>query len=94
MILKHRYRVCFGLPRDVEDSNPQSDPLIDVAYRNGNKLSDQLHSLLDNAKHDNPVPTYHASIDLNVLDEWVFGETIRSKYLHKKVEINVTCLLG
>ncbi len=47
--------------------NPQSIPLIDVAYRNGNKLSDQLHSLPDNAKHDNPVPTYHAAIDLNVL---------------------------
>ncbi|MFA0372396.1 histidine kinase dimerization/phospho-acceptor domain-containing protein, partial [Vibrio sp. 10N.222.54.F6] len=25
--------------------NPQSDRLIDVAYRNGNKLSQQLHSL-------------------------------------------------
>ena len=69
--------------------NPQSDPLIDVAYRNGNKLSQQLHSLLDNAKLDNPVPTYqYASIDINVLMGECL-ETIQSQYLQKNVQINI-----
>lgn len=78
----------------MDDSKPTIGSLIDVAYRNGNKLSDQLHSLLDNAKHDNPVPTYqYASIDLNVLMSECL-ETIRSKYLHKQVEINVNMPIG
>ncbi|NOJ09899.1 sensor histidine kinase [Vibrio splendidus] len=69
--------------------NPQSDPLIDVAYRNGNKLSQQLHSLLDSAKLDNPVPTYqYASIDINVLMGECL-ETIQSQYLQKNVQINI-----
>ncbi|MGF1826306.1 HAMP domain-containing histidine kinase [Vibrio splendidus] len=69
--------------------NPQSDPLIDVAYRNGNKLSQQLHSLLDNAKLDNPVPTYqYASIDINVLMGECL-ETIQSQYLQKNVQVNI-----
>lgn len=69
--------------------NPQSDPLIDVAYRNGNKLSQQLHSLLDNAKLDNPVPTYqYASIDINVLMGECL-ETIQSQYLQKNVQIDI-----
>ncbi|NOJ14066.1 sensor histidine kinase [Vibrio splendidus] len=69
--------------------NPQSDPLIDVAYRNGNKLSQQLHSLLDSAKLDNPVPTYqYASIDINVLMVECL-ETIQSQYLQKNVQINI-----
>ncbi|MCF7484674.1 HAMP domain-containing sensor histidine kinase [Vibrio sp. A2-1] len=69
--------------------NPKSDPLIDVAYRNGNKLSQQLHSLLDSAKLDNPVPTYqYASIDINVLMGECL-ETIQSQYLQKNVQINI-----
>ncbi|OED66066.1 histidine kinase [Vibrio splendidus ZS-139] len=69
--------------------NPQSDPLIDVAYRNGNKLSEQLHSLLDSAKNDNPVPSYqYASIDINVLMGECL-ETIQSQYLQKNVQINI-----
>ncbi|MEZ8060108.1 sensor histidine kinase [Vibrio splendidus] len=69
--------------------NPKSDPLIDVAYRNGNKLSEQLHSLLDSAKNDNPVPSYqYASIDINVLMGECL-ETIQSQYLQKNVQINI-----
>ncbi|MCF7505543.1 HAMP domain-containing sensor histidine kinase [Vibrio sp. L3-7] len=69
--------------------NPQSDPLIDVAYRNGNKLSQQLHSLLDSAKLDNPVPTYqYASIDINGLMSECL-ETIQTQYLQKNVQINI-----
>ncbi|MCC4774603.1 sensor histidine kinase [Vibrio cyclitrophicus] len=69
--------------------NPQSDRLIDVAYRNGNKLSQQLHSLLDSAKLDNPVPTYHyASIDINELVGECL-ETIQSQYLQKNVQLNI-----
>ena len=69
--------------------NPQSDPLIDVAYRNGNKLSQQLHSLLDSAKLDNPVPTYHyASIDINELMGECL-ETIQSQYLQRNVQLNI-----
>ncbi|MFA0057055.1 sensor histidine kinase [Vibrio echinoideorum] len=69
--------------------NLQSDPLIDVAYRNGNKLSQQLHSLLDSAKLDNPVLSYqYASIDINVLMGECL-ETIQSQYLQKNVQINI-----
>ncbi|MEZ8821976.1 sensor histidine kinase [Vibrio sp. 10N.222.54.A1] len=74
--------------------NPHSDPLIDVAYRNGNKLSEQLHSLLDSAKKDNPVPTYqYASIDFNGLMSECL-ETIQSKYRHKNVELNINMPIG
>ncbi len=69
--------------------NPQSDPLIDVAYRNGNKLSEQLHSLLDSAKQDNPLPTYqYASIDFNTLMTECL-ETMQSQYVQKGVELEV-----
>jgi signal transduction histidine kinase len=69
--------------------NPLSDPLIDVAYRNGNKLSEQLHSLLDSAKQDNPLPTYqYASIDFNTLMTECL-EIMQSQYVQKGVELEV-----
>ena len=46
----------------------QGDPLIDVAYRNSIKLSEQLQSLLDMAKSRNVVQEYCCeSVDLAVI---------------------------
>ncbi|WP_428776579.1 sensor histidine kinase [Vibrio sp.] len=45
--------------------HPQSDPLIEVAYRNGNALSRQLQSLLQTAKSQQNLPEYHCEpVDL------------------------------
>lgn len=41
--------------------NPKGDPLIDVAYRNCEKLSSQLHSLLAQARKETPLPSYEFS---------------------------------
>ncbi len=38
--------------------NSESDPLIEVAYRNSNKLSELLQSLLESAKQGNQPPSY------------------------------------
>ncbi|GAM74027.1 osmosensitive K+ channel histidine kinase kdpD [Vibrio ishigakensis] len=38
--------------------NPKSDPLIDVAFRNCVKLSEQLQSLLNQARQETTMPSY------------------------------------
>ncbi|WP_434763012.1 sensor histidine kinase [Vibrio fortis] len=70
--------------------NPESDPLIDVAYRNSNKLFEQLNALLDTAKQENELPTYeYQSIDFNRLLT-LCEETFKSQLIAKRIQLNVT----
>ena len=70
--------------------NPESDPLIDVAYRNSNKLFEQLNALFDTAKQENELPTYeYQSIDFNRLLT-LCEETFKSQLIAKRIQLNVT----
>ncbi len=67
----------------------QSDPLIEVAFRNGEKLSRQLHALLEEAKKETALPNYeYLPIDLVELMAEC-AETIQSQFQHKGVTLRV-----
>ncbi|MDK9760943.1 HAMP domain-containing histidine kinase [Vibrio sp. D420a] len=72
--------------------NPQPDPLIDVAYRNSNKLFEQLNSLLDTAKQEKELPTYeYRTIDFNrllTLCEETFKNQLDAKHINLNVRID------
>ncbi len=69
--------------------HPKSNPLIEVAFRNAEKLSEQLHSLLAIAKQDAPAPNYdYRPIDLAALiSECV--ETMLPQFERKGVTLNL-----
>ena len=69
--------------------HPESDPLIDVAFRNCEKLSTQLHSLLDAARKEAPMPNYeYRPIDLGALMAEC-AETMQSQFSRKEVVLKV-----
>lgn len=69
--------------------HPGSDPLIEVAYRNCGKLSDQLHSLLETAKSDAGLPSYqYEPVELSSLVAEC-AETMMSQFQRKQIELNV-----
>ncbi|PQJ70639.1 sensor histidine kinase [Vibrio jasicida] len=69
--------------------HPESDPLIDVAFRNCEKLSTQLHSLLDAARKEAPMPNYeYYPVELSALMAEC-AETMQSQFLRKTVELKV-----
>ncbi|USD62953.1 HAMP domain-containing histidine kinase [Vibrio sp. SCSIO 43140] len=69
--------------------HPGSDPLIEVAYRNCGKLSDQLHSLLETAKSDAGLPGYqYEPVELSSLVAEC-AETMMSQFQRKQIELNV-----
>ncbi|EKA3121153.1 HAMP domain-containing histidine kinase [Vibrio alginolyticus] len=69
--------------------HPESDPLIDVAFRNCEKLSTQLHSLLDAARKEAPMPNYeYRPVDLGVLMAEC-AETMQSQFSRKEVVLKV-----
>ena len=69
--------------------HPESDPLIDVAFRNCEKLSTQLHSLLDAARKEEPMPNYeYRPIDLGALMAEC-AETMQSQFSRKEVVLKV-----
>ena len=69
--------------------HPGSDPLIEVAYRNCGKLSDQLHSLLETAKSDAGLPRYqYEPVELSSLVAEC-AETMMSQFQRKQIELNV-----
>ncbi|WP_104034066.1 sensor histidine kinase [Vibrio jasicida] len=69
--------------------HPESDPLIDVAFRNCEKLSTQLHSLLDAARKEAPMPNYeYCPVELSALMAEC-AETMQSQFLRKTVELKV-----
>ncbi|HHF3406715.1 TPA: HAMP domain-containing sensor histidine kinase [Vibrio alginolyticus] len=69
--------------------HPESDPLIDVAFRNCEKLSTQLHSLLDAARKEDPMPNYeYRPVDLGVLMAEC-AETMQSQFSRKEVVLKV-----
>ncbi|MDK9738417.1 HAMP domain-containing histidine kinase [Vibrio sp. D404a] len=69
--------------------HPESDPLIDVAYRNSNKLFEQLNSLLDTAKQEKGLPTYeYRTIDFNHLLT-LCEETFKNQLTTKRIMLNV-----
>lgn len=69
--------------------HPGSDPLIEVAYRNCGKLSDQLHSLLETAKSDVGLPSYqYEPVELSSLVAEC-AETMMSQFQRKQIELNV-----
>ncbi|MGR5131018.1 sensor histidine kinase [Vibrio alfacsensis] len=67
----------------------EPDPLIDVAFRNCEKLSFQLSSLLDVAKKETPIPSYeYRPVDISALvTECV--ETMRSQFSRKEVLLKI-----
>ncbi|MFN1533501.1 sensor histidine kinase [Vibrio jasicida] len=69
--------------------HPESDPLIDVAFRNCEKLSTQLHSLLDAARKEAPMPNYeYCPVELSALMAEC-AETMQSQFSRKTVELKV-----
>ncbi|MGI9945984.1 sensor histidine kinase [Vibrio hyugaensis] len=69
--------------------HPESDPLIDVAFRNCEKLSTQLHSLLDAARKEAPMPNYeYRPVELSALMAEC-AETMQSQFSRKEVELKV-----
>jgi signal transduction histidine kinase len=68
----------------------EEDPFIEVAYRNSNKLSSQLESLLDTAKKEAVVPSYeYQAVSLNrLLDEC--QEMLRSQFQRKGIELVIS----
>ncbi|EKY4212501.1 HAMP domain-containing histidine kinase [Vibrio alginolyticus] len=69
--------------------HPESVPLIDVAFRNCEKLSTQLHSLLDAARKEAPMPNYeYRPVDLGVLMAEC-AETMQSQFSRKEVVLKV-----
>ena len=69
--------------------HPDSDPLIDVAFRNCEKLSTQLHSLLDVARKDAPIPNYeYRPVDLGALMAEC-AETMQSQFSRKEVLLKI-----
>ncbi|WP_104037432.1 sensor histidine kinase [Vibrio jasicida] len=69
--------------------HPESDPLIDVAFRNCEKLSTQLHSLLDAARKEAPMPNYeYCPVELSALMAEC-AETMQSQFSRKAVELKV-----
>ncbi|HHF3025468.1 TPA: sensor histidine kinase [Vibrio diabolicus] len=69
--------------------HPESDPLIDVAFRNCEKLSTQLHSLLDAARKEEPMPNYeYRPVDLGAL-MGECAETMQSQFSRKEVVLKV-----
>ncbi|MEW2834633.1 HAMP domain-containing sensor histidine kinase [Vibrio sp. JC34] len=69
--------------------HPESDPLIDVAFRNCEKLSTQLHSLLDAARKEAPMPNYeYRPVDLGTLMAEC-AETMQSQFSRKEVVLKV-----
>ncbi|GAK22469.1 LOW QUALITY PROTEIN: osmosensitive K+ channel histidine kinase KdpD [Vibrio sp. JCM 19052] len=69
--------------------HPESDPLIDVAFRNCEKLSTQLHSLLDAARKEAPLPNYeYRPVDLGALMAEC-AETMQSQFSRKEVVLKV-----
>ncbi len=69
--------------------HPESDPLIDVAFRNCEKLSTQLHSLLDAARKEAPMPNYeYRPVDLGALMAEC-AEMMQSQLSRKEVVLKV-----
>ncbi|MDW3134822.1 HAMP domain-containing sensor histidine kinase [Vibrio sp. 1288] len=69
--------------------HPESDPLIDVAFRNCEKLSTQLYSLLDAARKEAPMPNYeYRPVDLGALMAEC-AETMQSQFSRKEVVLKV-----
>ncbi|MDW1599114.1 HAMP domain-containing sensor histidine kinase [Vibrio sp. Vb2960] len=69
--------------------HPESDPLIDVAFRNCEKLSTQLHSLLDAARKEAPMPNYeYRPVDLGTLMAEC-AETMQSQFSRTEVVLKV-----
>ncbi|AXY02695.1 sensor histidine kinase [Vibrio alfacsensis] len=69
--------------------HPKSDPLIDVAFRNCEKLSIQLHSLLDMARKEAPTPNYqYCPVDLSRLIAEC-AETMHSQFARKGVVLRI-----
>ncbi|MHA2828857.1 sensor histidine kinase [Vibrio harveyi] len=69
--------------------HPESDPLIDVAFRNCEKLSTQLHSLLDVARKEAPMPNYeYRPVDLGALMVEC-AETMQSQFARKEVLLKI-----
>ncbi|MGS6581216.1 sensor histidine kinase [Vibrio diabolicus] len=69
--------------------HPGSDPLIDVAFRNCEKLSTQLHSLLGAARKEEPMPNYeYRPIDLGALMAEC-AEMMQSQFSRKEVVLKV-----
>ncbi|EKO3833886.1 histidine kinase dimerization/phospho-acceptor domain-containing protein [Vibrio harveyi] len=67
----------------------ESDPLIDVAFRNCEKLSTQLHSLLDVARKEAPMPNYeYRPVDLGALMAEC-AETMQSQFARKEVLLKI-----
>ncbi|EGQ8181282.1 TPA: HAMP domain-containing histidine kinase [Vibrio parahaemolyticus] len=70
--------------------HPDPDPLIEVAFRNSEKLSQQLHALLDVAKQEAPLPSYeYLPIDISQLMAEC-AETMQSQFQRKGVTLNIT----
>lgn len=69
--------------------HPESDPLIDVAFRNGEKLSRQLHALLEEAKKEATLPSYeYLPVDLAELVTEC-AETMQGQFQNKEVTLSV-----
>ncbi|CAH1555639.1 sensor histidine kinase [Vibrio rotiferianus] len=69
--------------------HPDSEPLIDVAFRNCEKLSTQLHSLLDVARKEAPIPNYeYRPVDLGALMAEC-AETMQSQFARKEVLLKI-----
>ncbi|WP_253649484.1 sensor histidine kinase KdpD [Vibrio sp. Y29_XK_CS5] len=69
--------------------HPESDPLIDVAFRNCEKLSTQLHSLLDVAQKEAPMPNYeYRPVDLGALMAEC-AEMMQSQFARKEVLLKI-----
>ncbi|WP_050933832.1 sensor histidine kinase [Vibrio harveyi] len=69
--------------------HPEPDPLIDVAFRNCEKLSTQLHSLLDAARKEAPMPNYeYRPVDLGALMAEC-AETMQSQFSRKEVLLKI-----
>ncbi|MGR5210648.1 histidine kinase dimerization/phospho-acceptor domain-containing protein [Vibrio rotiferianus] len=69
--------------------HPESDPLIDVAFRNCEKLSTQLHSLLDTARKEAPMPIYeYRPVDIGVLLAEC-AETMQDQFARKEVLLKI-----
>ncbi|MGR5499127.1 histidine kinase dimerization/phospho-acceptor domain-containing protein [Vibrio sp. DNB22_10_4] len=69
--------------------HPGSDPLIEVAYRNCGKLSEQLYSLLETAKADSHLPSYeYQPVELSSLVTEC-AETMLSQFQRRQITLNV-----
>ncbi|EGA68813.1 osmosensitive K+ channel histidine kinase KdpD [Vibrio sinaloensis DSM 21326] len=69
--------------------NPEKDPLIEVAFRNCGKLSDQLHTLLGAARKEAPAPSYeyHPVALAPLLEEC--AETMHGQFARKQVVLTI-----